>query len=275
MPTLSDARRWLKDQFSHDEQISGSPKPIIREAEKRLDKMNSDERTRTITHLKAYADLYYQGRHNENVPTEVQTKFQEMQQRIDRLNSVDKARQVVQQYGGPPTKQTVLDSLSRTYQQRVKDYHLSRSGPIPGHANTTIAEQFQQGYKQRINMLNMEFNSARSRSNDPEAKLATKIFTAHSTLIRQGYETNSDPKLSTSNYFNYGQRAALKDWYAAHENHSEQSQSTAANSPQQHKTDTAQHVSQQTAQSNSQANSNSTDQPQKFTQVQRDYGMSY
>jgi hypothetical protein len=91
MPTLSDARRWFKDQFSHDEQISGSPKPIIREAEKRLDKMNSAERTRTITHLRAYADLYYQGRHNENVPTEVQTKFQQMQQRIDRLNSVDKA----------------------------------------------------------------------------------------------------------------------------------------------------------------------------------------
>lgn len=112
MPTLSDARRWFKDQFSHDEQISGSPKPIIREAEKRLDKMNSAERTRTITHLRAYADLYYQGRHNENVPTEVQTKFQQMQQRIDRLNSVDKARQIVQQYGGPPTKQTVLDSLS-------------------------------------------------------------------------------------------------------------------------------------------------------------------
>jgi hypothetical protein len=116
---LQDARRWLKDQSSYDEHITVSPKTSIREAEKHLSRMNGDERTRTLNHLKAYADLYYHGRHNENVPVEVRGRLQNLDRWVDRLNTVDRARQIVAQYGGPPTKQTFLDSLSRTYKQRV------------------------------------------------------------------------------------------------------------------------------------------------------------
>jgi Mg-chelatase subunit ChlI len=98
-------------------------------------------------------------------------------------------------------------------------------------------------------------------------------------IIRQAYENNSDSKsASNTDYFNYGQRAALRDWKNTHmnaANHSQQSHSTSANSSQEQKTGTTQQVSQQATHSNSQANSNSKDQAQKFNQVQRDYGISY
>jgi hypothetical protein len=122
MSLLRDANRWLKDRFSHDDGITVTPKVSIRHAEKHLGQMNATERERTLKHLKAYSDLYYQGRHNESVPYEVRSKLQAMERRIERLNTVDQARKIVQQYGGPPTRQTVMDSITRTAKQQVEEY---------------------------------------------------------------------------------------------------------------------------------------------------------
>jgi hypothetical protein len=147
------------------------------------------------------------------------------------------------------------------------------------HNHASIAEQFNQGYKQQMNLLASDFKAASSISNESPFSLAERIATNHSKIIRQAYENNSDSKsASNTDYFNYGQRAALRDWKNTHmnaANHSQQSHSTSANSSQEQKTGTTQQVSQQATHSNSQANSNSKDQAQKFNQVQRDYGISY
>jgi hypothetical protein len=150
----------------------------------------------------------------------------------------------------------------------VKDYNLSKNGLATNTTTKTIGEQFQHGYKMRMNLLNMEIGSGRSSAN--------KIAAGHGKNIREAYENNRDPELTwNTNYFNYGQRAALRDWQQSHNVGTGQSQAASVNSSQEQKNATGQQASQQAVQSNTQANSNSMDQAQKVPQVQRDFGMSY
>jgi hypothetical protein len=122
----------------------------------------------------------------------------------------------------------------------------------------------------RMNLLNMEFNGGNSSSS------AIKIASGHGKNIRDAYENNRDPELTwNTSYFNYGQRAALRDWQQSHNVGTGQSQAASVNSSQEQKNATGQQASQQAVQSNTQANSNSMDQAQKVPQVQRDFGMSY
>lgn len=119
MAISDELKRWAKDRLSHDEQISIHPTKAITAINDALTNLSSAERKKNIEHAKAYADLYYQGRHNMDVPKEVHQSIQQLERRAERLNVVDHARQVVAAYGGPPTKETVAASLERSAQERA------------------------------------------------------------------------------------------------------------------------------------------------------------
>jgi hypothetical protein len=119
MAVIDDTRRWLKDQFVTDEHITMTPKKAIRQLETALPDLSPSERARNIDHLRNYADSYYLGRHREAVPREVTATFAQLSKEAARLDIVDRAREVVASYGGPPTRQTIADSLERSAQERA------------------------------------------------------------------------------------------------------------------------------------------------------------
>jgi hypothetical protein len=119
MALLDDARRWIKDRFVTDEHITMTPKAAIRQLETALPELSAGERQRNIDHLKYYSQSYYQGRHQEPVPAEVNATFAQLEREAARLNLVDRAREVVANYGGPPTRQTIADALERSARERA------------------------------------------------------------------------------------------------------------------------------------------------------------
>jgi hypothetical protein len=119
MAVIDDTRRWLKDQFVSDEHITITPKQAIRQLETALPDLSPSERARNIDHLKNYADSYYLGRHREAVPREVAATFAQLSKEAARLDVVDRAREVVASYDGPPTRQTIADSLERSAEERA------------------------------------------------------------------------------------------------------------------------------------------------------------
>jgi uncharacterized protein YdiU (UPF0061 family) len=121
MALVEEARRWVKDQFVQDENVNGRPQGKIRELSDALVHLTPAERKRNVEHLKAYVDYYYQGHHNEAVPAEIRQQLGRLDRQVERLNTVDQARQILQKYGGPPTKETVAESLERSARQREKE----------------------------------------------------------------------------------------------------------------------------------------------------------
>jgi len=55
------------------------------------------------------------------VPPEVRHELRSLHRQVEKLNTVDQAREVLQKYGGPPTKETVADSLERSVRERTKE----------------------------------------------------------------------------------------------------------------------------------------------------------
>ena len=119
MAVLDDARRWVKDRFVTDEHITTTPKAALRQLETALPDLSPGERQRNIEHVRHYTDSYYLGRHREAVPREVLATFSELTREATRLNAVDRARELVASYGGPPTRQTLADSLERSARERA------------------------------------------------------------------------------------------------------------------------------------------------------------
>ena len=119
MAVLDDVRRWIKDRFVTDEHVTMAPKAALRQLETALADLSPGERQRNIEHLRYYSDSYYLGRHREAVPREVLVTFSQLTREATRLNTVDRAREFVASYGGPPTRQTVADSLERSARERA------------------------------------------------------------------------------------------------------------------------------------------------------------
>ena len=122
MAIADEIKRWTKDRFSQDENITTTPTKALRSVEENFSEFSSTERRRNIEHLKAYADLYYQGRHNTDVPKELRDSLQQLDKRAERLNAVDTAREVVAKFGGPPSPRTVEESLQRSLQERNREH---------------------------------------------------------------------------------------------------------------------------------------------------------
>jgi hypothetical protein len=121
MGMLDDARRWVTDRLSHDEYINGTPKEHMRTVDESLSQLSPNERLRNVAHVRAYSEYYYQGRHRESVPAEVRQQFAEMDRRIERLNAVDAARETLTGYGGPPSRDTVAESIDRSIKERQRE----------------------------------------------------------------------------------------------------------------------------------------------------------
>jgi hypothetical protein len=121
MALVEETRRWVKDRLVEDENVNGRPHAKIRELSDALVHLTPGERKRNVEHLKAYVDYYYQGHHNEAVPVAVRHELGRIDRQIERLNTVDQARHILQKYGGPPTKETVAESLQRSALQRGKE----------------------------------------------------------------------------------------------------------------------------------------------------------
>ena len=121
MALVDHARRWVKDRMTQDENINGKPRDKIRNLSDAVHHMTPTERKRNLEHVNAYVEYYYQGHHKEAVPHEVRNELRSLNRQVERLNTVDQAREVLQKYGGPPTKETVADSLERSVRERAKE----------------------------------------------------------------------------------------------------------------------------------------------------------
>lgn len=135
MAISDELKRWTKDRFSRDENITVTPAKALKSVDEILSELSSTERRRNIEHLKAYADLYYQGRHNMDLPKDVRDNITQLEKRAERLNVVDIAKDLVTKYGGPPSRQTIAESLERSAQERGRDISpVATSNKTPGRA---------------------------------------------------------------------------------------------------------------------------------------------
>jgi hypothetical protein len=131
MGMLDSARRKVRDWTTSDENIQGSPKTKIKELSAALGNLTPQERERNVEHVKAYLDYYYITHQGEKkIPAEMQTAFQQLAEQSNRLTAVENARLVLQQYGGPPTRETIHESLERSAHQRAKEFSQYRIEPL-------------------------------------------------------------------------------------------------------------------------------------------------
>lgn len=123
MPILDDVRRWVKDRTTRDEYIEGTPSEKIGQLYQNLSHMTPSERDKGVEHIKAYATYYYKGHHNEPIPKEQIQQLYSLERRAHQLNDVDAARETLHRYGGPPTSDTIRESLERseTERQRMRE----------------------------------------------------------------------------------------------------------------------------------------------------------
>lgn len=149
MGMLDDARRKMKDWTTSDENIQGSPKTKIKELSEALSQLTPQERQRNIEHIKAYLDYYYVAHQGEKkIPVEVHKEFSKMVEQSNRLTAVENARMVLQQYGGPPTRETIENSLERSANQRAREFSQYRVEPLTSREMSWRDLQPQQDRKQ-------------------------------------------------------------------------------------------------------------------------------
>ena len=172
---LEEVKRWAKDRLSHDEQISIHPSKAITSVNDVLVQLSASERKKNIENVKAYADLYYQGRHNMDVPKEVQQRIEQLEKRAERANVVDQARQTIAAYGGPPTKETIAASLERSRQERSLEQ-------APAAVKNTTNEKSHEKGLEGGTAKNITNEKAREKGIDLAAVAANTLKTAAPTI---------------------------------------------------------------------------------------------
>ena len=113
--------RWVRDQFSSDENISGTPRAAMKDLERSLMAMTAGERQDRFNHVNSYTEVYFKGHHKMDIPADERQQLKAMEKRIERLNTVDHHRKIVESYGGPPTSRTIEESLERSRDQRERE----------------------------------------------------------------------------------------------------------------------------------------------------------
>ena len=134
MGVIDYSRRWLKDQLTHDENIDGTPEEKIKFLTANLKGMTVQERRTQVEHLKAYVDYYYVGHQNEAVPPKTKEEMRQLERTAEKMNLLDMALKTLDKFGGPPTRETVLDAVERSYKERAKEHQKDHS-----HTNTYSA----------------------------------------------------------------------------------------------------------------------------------------
>jgi len=95
------AKRWVKDQFVNDPQVTQRPKPVLDRIEQALPDIPAGQRTQAVEYIRQYANAYYVGRHNHAIPHEFVRSVAELETRARRLDTVDRARLFLEKYGPP------------------------------------------------------------------------------------------------------------------------------------------------------------------------------
>jgi hypothetical protein len=123
MALRDNARRWLRDQFTNDPNIDGTPQEKINELSKSLPHLTPELRKERLEHVQGYTNYYYGVHQGEKqVPDAISKQVKELGDEVKRLAVMDEARAILHKYGGPPTRQTIEDSLRRSAEQREKVY---------------------------------------------------------------------------------------------------------------------------------------------------------
>ena len=95
------AKRWVKDQFVNDPQITERPKQVLGRIEQALPDIPAGQRMQAVEYIRQYANAYYVGRHNGAIPREFVQSVAELETRARRLDTVDQARAYLEKYGPP------------------------------------------------------------------------------------------------------------------------------------------------------------------------------
>jgi hypothetical protein len=130
-----ELRRRIKDLFyeAHPA-IEIPPKKAIRVVDQSLLKMDAAERAKTLDQLRQGAVAYYEGRHRERIPLEIEQKLTKLESEIARMNRVDWATKKLEEYGGPPTRFTVQESIRRSLDRKREQ--TPPFDPDPPHPKT-------------------------------------------------------------------------------------------------------------------------------------------
>lgn len=122
MPYIDDARRWLKDHLSHDQYFeaygASTPKKSLHAVEEALLDLTPSERIHQLNAVKDFSTVYYEGRHNEQIPLNVRQELWGLERRVERLNRVEAARERLMELGGPPSRETITEALERSAKER-------------------------------------------------------------------------------------------------------------------------------------------------------------
>jgi hypothetical protein len=95
------AKRWVKDQFVNDPQITQRPKQVLDRIEQALLDIPAGQRMQAVEYIRQYANAYYVGRHNHAIPRDFVQSVNELEARARRLDTVDQARAFLEKYGPP------------------------------------------------------------------------------------------------------------------------------------------------------------------------------
>jgi hypothetical protein len=123
MGFTEEARRWWRDQTTKDPDIreGGRPEVRVKELDQALNQLSAVDRQDQLNWNKAYAEKYYlKHQRAEQVPVELVKSLERLTKEAERLNRVERAEQVLEKYGGPPTRQTLEAAIERSLAARQR-----------------------------------------------------------------------------------------------------------------------------------------------------------
>jgi hypothetical protein len=95
------AKRWVKDQFVNDPQVTQRPNQVLDRVEQTLPAIPTGRRMQAVEYIRQYANACYVGRRNHAIPQEVLQRIYEPGTRARRLDAVAQGRAFLEKYGPP------------------------------------------------------------------------------------------------------------------------------------------------------------------------------
>jgi hypothetical protein len=120
-------RRWTRDRFSSDAQITEHPKKTLVRLEEAITDIPAGQRQQAVEYIKHYSNLYYAGRHNDAIPPDFVKRVNELEQRARRADVVDHARAFIEKYG-PPEK-ALATFAAETVRAQKRHFETARAVP--------------------------------------------------------------------------------------------------------------------------------------------------
>src|SRR3954447_15923819 len=136
MGFTEEARRWWRDQTTKDPDIKqgGRPEVRVKELDQAFNQLSAVDRQDQLNWNKAYAEKYYlKHQRAEQVPVALVKSLERLTKETERLNRVERAEQVLEKYGGPPTRQTLEAAIERSMAARQR--HEVTPAPTLSYSN--------------------------------------------------------------------------------------------------------------------------------------------